>query len=307
MSSDDNQIIQATTFNCDEDCKYLEPKVNKSGGKSVGILNSKSNSALFLSTPFPMLCWGVTEFVDEQTGRKAYNMCLQFPQEGYETDETKAFLQNILKLESKIKDDCVTYSKKWMNKTKMEPVVVNALWHPMLKYPKDPNTGEPDYNRAPNIKIKLDYWDDAFNCEIYDLEQKPLFQPGIKTDISPMDLIPKASQVALVMRCGGLWFANGKFGCTWRLQQAVVKPKMNMTGKCFIKLSSEEINKLKDIPDVLDEDEDDVKESIQSSTVAEDSDDDTVQDEVVEEIKAAIEPAEEKPKKKVVRRTKKVE
>ena len=38
------------------------------------------------------------------------------------------------------------------------------------------------------------------------------------------------------MTCGGIWFANGKFGVTWKLIQAMVqKPRAQLSGKCFLK------------------------------------------------------------------------
>ena len=36
------------------------------------------------------------------------------------------------------------------------------------------------------------------------------------------DLLKKGSKVKLLLRCNGLWVANGKFGCTWRAEQMKV-------------------------------------------------------------------------------------
>ena len=65
-----------------------------------------------------------------------------------------------------------------------------------------------------------------------------MMYPDTETGASPMDLIPKGVNIVAIVQCGGLWFANGKFGCTWRLFQAVVQPKPSMKGKCLISLSS---------------------------------------------------------------------
>ena len=78
-------------------------------------------------------------------------------------------------------------------------------------------------------------------------------------------MIPKASNVAIVVQCGGIWFANGKFGVTWRLVQGLVKPRATLKGKCHIQLDAEEQTKLAkqvvadeeavtDVPDSDDED-----------------------------------------------------
>ena len=33
----------------------------------------------------------------------------------------------------------------------------------------------------------------------------------------------KDAQVKVVLKCNGIWIANGKFGCTWRAEQIRVK------------------------------------------------------------------------------------
>ena len=227
----ENMIINATTFSPADDTKYTKPKINKSGGKSVGVINSTSGKSLYLSTPL-MLTWGVSEFVDDKTGRKTYDMSLQFPRDDYRTAATDQFLENITAFQAKLKADAITNSREWLNKSSMSAEVIDALFHPMLKHPKDPETGEPDYTRAPTLRVKLEYWDEKFNCEVYDMNQKLVF-PDDESGVMPMELIEKSSNVAVVIRCGGLWFANGKFGCTWKLVQAVVKPRASLKGRCL--------------------------------------------------------------------------
>ena len=250
---------------CEFDCNtvtYGEPTINKSGGKAVKILSDKT--MLHLST-HSMLTWGMQEFVDDNTGRKSYNMALQFDDD----DRSQKLLTNLKALEHKLKTDCVKHCKKWMNKSTLSPEVADALFHPMLTYPKNKDTGEPDYDRNPTLRIKMDCWDDKFTFEIYDVHSEPLFQPEIKEDIHPLDLITKLSKVMTIIKCGGLWFANGKFGCTWRLVQAVVKPGETLTGKCHIQVSPEDIKEIEANNKANSESE---KEKTHS-TIVEDSDD----------------------------------
>ena len=298
-NNQEDKLINASEFSPESDYKYLKPKINKSGGKSVGILNSETNKALYLSTPL-MLTWGVTEFKDEVSGRKSYNMSLQFPKEEYATEETTAFLNAMTEFQDKIKADAITNSKEWLNKAKMTPDVVDALFHPMLYYPKDAETGEPNKDKSPTLKIKLDYWDDEFNCEIYDKDHKLLFP--VKDSLEgPMELMPKATNVLTVIRCGGLWFANGKFGCTWRFVQSVVQPRSSMKGRCLIKVDKDSAEKLQQQAD--NEDEVDNIDSDVDKTAAQDSD----EDETFEPVKETVPVVDDKPKppakrKKVVKR-----
>ena len=238
-------IISGSEFNPNSDVVFAKPRINKSGGKAVAVLQSSTNRWLHLSSPL-MLTWGVNEFVDDASGRRSYDLALQFPKQGYETEATTKFLAAMQAFEAKIKDSAVSNAKAWFGKQRMSAEVVDALFHPMLRHPRNKDTGEPDLERSPTLKIKLDFYDEAFNCEIYDIEKgaggahKRLFpdDAGSMEGPGPMDLVAKGSNVACILKCGGLWFANGKFGCTWKLVQAIVKPRESMRGKCMIQLSA---------------------------------------------------------------------
>ncbi len=176
-----------------------------------------------------MLTWGINENDFEGKGTVKYDMALQFPRQEYASEETTKFLENMLAMESKIKEDAVKNCKDWMNKAKMSSEVVDALFTPMVKYGKDPNTGEPDRNKNPTLNLKIPVWDGKFNIDLYDLEGEPLY-PNDK-GLNPVDLVPKGSNVLTIIQCGGIWFINGKFGVSWKLTQAVIKPKQSMRGK----------------------------------------------------------------------------
>jgi hypothetical protein len=274
-------VINATVFNSEKDVKYTKSKVNASGGKSIGILNAHSNKSLYLSTPL-MMTWGAQKFVDDKTGKVSYSMSLQFPGDQYRTDATDKMLKAIIEFEKKIKADALKYSKEWLNKAKTSEEVIDALFHPMLKYPKDKNTGEPDMTRSPTLNVKIGCWDNKFNCEIFDTEGHLLFPSEDSPDVGPIELIPKQMNLATVLQCGGIWLAGGKFGCTWKLFQAVIKPRTSMRGKCMISLSADDKSQLEkrsteaECADDDDHDDHDVvtaPANANTLTVAEDSDD----------------------------------
>ncbi len=290
MTSMTKTILSGADFTPSSDIKYSKPKVDSRGGKSVGILNAGSNTATYISTPL-MLTWGVSDY----EGNERYEMALQFPNSEYATDDTTNFMNNMIDFEKKMKTDAISNAKEWFGKAKMSEDAIDALWTPMLKYPKDKNTGEPDTDRSPTLKVKVPYWEGEWKTELYDVNQKAIYPDPDGGSMTPKELIAKGTHVALVLQCGGLWFANGKFGVTWRLFQGVVKPKATMRGKCHIQLSSQEKEKISSqtIPDDEVEEEDDDEPA---STAVEDSDDDNVKEEVQQEIAA------ETPKKKVVKK-----
>jgi hypothetical protein len=231
-------IISGTTFNPSTDVKYAKVKVNNSGGKSVGILNAATNSVLNIQTPL-MLTWGVNENVDKKTGEvQSYSMALQFPSEEYKTPGVSKFFTALQQFEAKIKQDAITHSKEWFGKT-MSAEVIGAIFNPVLSYSKNPQTGEPDHSKNPTLRIKLPFYDGEWKgIEIYDSNSNALFPNS--DGKSPKDLIVKGSDAALIITCGGLWFAGGSFGVTWRLVQAVLRPKPSLRGKCHIQLDDEE-------------------------------------------------------------------
>lgn len=298
MTSTDKTILSGADFTASTDVKYSKPKVNSAGGKSVGILNAASNSATYISTPL-MLTWGVNEFVDDKSGKVSYDMSLQFPSEEYAKKECTDFLNNMIEFEDMVKRDAIKNSKEWFGKAKMSEDAVDALWTPMVKYPKDKETGEADLSRSPTLRVKIPFWEGVWKTELYDVNSTQIFPDTDNAMITPKDLIAKGANVALVILCGGIWFANGKFGVTWKLFQGVVKPKTTLRGKCHIMLSSEDKEKLSKETSNDDEveSEDDEPATVFTTTV-EDSDDDEA-----EEVAKEIEEAPKKVvKKKVVKK-----
>ena len=299
---------------------YDEPVVDSRGGKSVRL--KFRGQPLNIQIPF-MLTWGVNKWEDENTGRCKYDASLQFDPD--KSDSQASFLDEMKAFEEKIKNDAVTNSKKWFGK-KMTYDVVDALMYPILKYPKDKESGEPDLSRNPTLKLKVPHWEGRFNVEVYDTNKKPLYLPpayGKEGDgnqapngdvnATPVDFIPKGSHVKGIIRCNGLWFVGGKFGCTWQMIQMSTRPPTRLVGSgiCAIEDDSDDEEfletvaqeeKEKDQEQIRQEVEDEVAAAAESNQDEEDEDED--EDEEEEEVVAP--PSPPKKKKKVVRRKKKV-
>ena len=273
-------ITPASKFNAN-DVKYTSPKANSSGGKAINILNKTTNSTLRLSTPL-MLTWGASDYVDQNgQGNGKYEMSLQFPNDEYKNDETELFFKNMRELEDKIKADALTYSKEWFGKKHPNAEVINALWTPMLKYSKDKVTGDYDMTKPPRLVVKLPLWEGVWRCEIYDVDQQRLYPDVSNPAVSPLDLLVKGSNVAVIIQCGGLWFANGKFGITWKLSQAVVQRKQTfaLNGQCLIQLNSSDKEKLKKAPVVESAVDHEMSTKVEDSDDDQDEEDDEVEEE----------------------------
>lgn len=266
-----DRIVDGTQLNVNN-IMYSAPKATPQGAKSVNILSKTTKSFLTLSTPL-MLTWGASDFVDEKTGLSdgKFSMALQFPNDEYANDDTNAFLKNIKALEDKIKSDALIYSKEWFGKVHKSAEVVEALWTPMLKYPKDKATGEYDHSKSPTLKVKLPQWEGTWRSEIYDEDSNRLYPSVENPSASPLDYLKKGTNIACLIQFAGIWFVNGKFSASWKLVQAVVqKPKASLQGQCHISLKPKDKERLKS-QSVPDEDAD---EHI-TSTIVEDSDEES--------------------------------
>lgn len=299
-TSTDTMIVFGPEFNPEKDTIFTKPKVNPSGGKNVGILYEPTKKSTYLSTPL-MMTWGMNEYTDDSRGTKTYDMALQFPreQDSNYSDDTAEFLKSLQAFEAKIKNDAIKNSKEWMNKTskQLTPDVVDALWTPMLRYPKDEN-GDPDTSKMPTLKIKVPCWEGVWRVEMYDMNENTLFPDPENDKITPLTFIQKNTNVALVIQNGGIWFANGKFGTTWKMVQCVVQPKATLRGKCHIHLGASDKAK-------LSKEADDNSSVGEVDTFAADSDEEIDQDAIVSEVKQEVKMAEVEappPKKKIVKK-----
>jgi len=277
-------IIDGTLFNASQ-IRYTTPKVNSSGGKSVGILSTLTNSALKIQTPH-MLTWGASDY----EGNQKFELSIQFPTEEYDNDDTRAFKQNMIDFENKIKADALTNSKAWFGKQHNSPEVLEALWTPILKYPKDKATGDLDKSKAPTLRAKVPFYEGVWKTEVYDQKLVRLF-PSDNYE-SPTELIKKGSRIISLIQCGGLWFVGGKFGVTWKLVQAVVPGEISETQGCLIKVKDAPEAPVPQVP----------VETSTSATIVDDSDDeeDKPQDEPPQEGQTDPIPQETPEKKKRV-------
>jgi hypothetical protein len=280
---------------------FCAPKATAQGAKSVNILNPTTKTGLTLSTPL-MLTWGASDYKaeGEEKGNGKFEMSLQFPSDEYANEDTTAFLENMKAFEEKIKSNALIYSKEWFGKVHKSSEVVDALWTPMLKYPKDRNTGEYDYSKKPTLRVKLPQWEGAWKSEIYDEDANKLF-PSADGVSTPLDFLKKGSNVMCIIQFGGIWFINGKFSANWKLVQAMVqKPRATLQGQCFIKAKPQDKEKLK--TQVVTEENDHIE-----SSLVDDSDEEeevvlTKKEEPVAPAPAPAPAAEEPVKKRIVKK-----
>lgn len=302
------QITSAKKFN-PEQVKYKPPTTNTRGGKDVKVQLNGSN--LVLQVPL-MLTWGLNE--RDNDGRMSYDVSLQFEPNKYPAQE-KA-LDNMKSFENKLLTDGVTNSKAWFGKTKMTKEVVEAMMWPILKYPKmKDGSGEPDYSRNPTMKLKVPYWEGVHNVELYDMAgqiqyraPKDGYWEADRNTGTPMALMPKATHLTGLIQCTGLWFAGGRFGCTWKLLQAKLQQPVRLVGSgvCHIVDDSDDEDALAEIKAKEEEKqafkEQDDEYNTQPTFGGLDEDEEDEEDEEVDEVEEEEEVQQPPPKKKVLKK-----
>ena len=283
--------------------RFTPPKVNDKQGKSINIISNQTGRGLHISSPL-MTTWGISDFVDQTTGVSdgKFSISLSFPNQEYATKNSTMFLDKVKAFETAILNEAVKNSELWWGE-KLTLDILKYSFFPILKFPKIKGTKKADMTKSPTLSAKVPFYekDNRWNVELYDTNGSLIF-PCENEEMTPAHFVPKLSNVACVLQCGGIWIGGKGWGVTWKLVQAVVKPKEVVTvfGKCHIKLSEDEKNTIEN----HDAEAEEEVESIpapdpKAQTMVEDSDEEEepVKSEPVKPVSKPVAPVvvEEKP------------
>lgn len=234
---------------------YSEPKVLSNGSRTVYI--NYSGAKLQLQTPIMHLPYGIGDWNDKDAAnrrageeiRKKYDLNVSF--RGMDGNPAlKKFHDKMLELENKIKSDAFDNRQAWFRQDydgirKM----VDMLLTPILKLDKDKDTGKVIGKYPPTMKLKLPYDDstDSFTFECTDMDNNRQDFKDIMTRL-------KGGRGQFIIQLSGLWFAGGKYGCTWKVIKARLETQTQVSRVDFIQDSDEEgVAATHDDDDDLDE------------------------------------------------------
>jgi hypothetical protein len=257
-----------------------------------------------------MMTWGIADFVDEKTGESdgKFSMSLNFPNSDYSTPAAEEFLTKLKNFDKQIIDDAVKNSEAWFGEELSREIIQHA-YSASIKFSNIKGTKKPDLTKPPSIRVKVPCYNGKWGIEIYDTKSNRIF-PCDNDNMTPMDFIPKKSNIAAILQCGGLWAVAGKWGIIWKLNQCVVKPAevVSVFGRCHIQLSEDDIKQIGAPPAVKDEDEPVAvsKQAAVVSTEVEDSDEDEIPAPVAKKEETVVETKEAEEavvvKKKIVKK-----
>lgn len=289
-----NIVLNINDWNPSE-IKYMAPKVNAMGGKSINIISKQTNRSLHISTPL-LMTWGISDFTDEKTGESdgKFSISLQFPNEEYRNDATDAFLAKLQAFENQILEDSVKNSELWWGEQKSLEICRDRFF-PFVKYSKNKDTKKIDYSKPPTFRPRVPCYDNKWGLEIYDTNTNLIFpcendSSGLPK--SPMDFVPKLSRVACGLQCSGIWIGGKGFGVSWKIFQCIVKPveivKVSGTGICQFQLSSDDRCDDKAAPTVEVPETKPSSVSVSVSTEVDDSDNEEAEPPAVVEVEVPL-------------------
>jgi hypothetical protein len=298
MSSTKSQpiVLDVNTWVPDS-IRFTPPKVNDKQGKSINIISNQTGRGLHISSPL-MTTWGISDFVDQATGVSdgKFSISLSFPNQEYATKNSTMFLDKVKAFETAILNEAVKNSELWWGE-KLTLDILKYSFFPILKFPKIKGTKKSDMTKSPTLSAKVPFYekDNRWNVELYDTNGSLIF-PCENEEMTPAHFVPKLSNVACVLQCGGIWIGGKGWGVTWKLVQAVVKPKEVVTvfGKCHIKLSEDEKNTIENDDVEAEEEVNSIPApaSASSSTMVDDSDEEEAEKPAAKPVAPVV---EEKP------------
>merc|ERR1711871_67 len=221
-----SQIVRHSNFSA-SNITFRPPKTLNNGGKMVQV--GCDGGMLNLQTPLMMLPYGISEFSDPNTGMKKYQIDLSFRGEE-ENEGLSNFHAALAALDEFMIESAVKNSVAWFKGKKVRPII-EELYTPVLKKSKDKETGEPNGKYPDTFKVKLRFDNERgeFNCRLYDSATK---EP---VNVPPDVHLTKGTKMTCIIRCNGVWFAGGRFGLSFRLEQGKVQQAPGrITGYAFI-------------------------------------------------------------------------
>ena len=270
--------MSATIINCSElnvnDLKFYAPKITQGSSKNVGVMNKKTNSALRMKLPI-MFTFGASDY----DGNEKFSFGLQFPDIHDEACDPKyrECFERLVAFEAGLKQKVMEFSKEWLGKVLKNEESLDMVWSPMLKYPKNKETKEPELNRPPTLNIKLPCFEGKWSSEVYDEDKNMLFPNPEDPSLTPVNFITRGTNMATIVQFGGLWIVGGKIGTTWKLVQTVVRQQITtIQGTCHIDMDEGEkvqLEKKVDLSKHQEPEQDDEPVAKQVSTIVDDSDD----------------------------------
>jgi hypothetical protein len=266
---------------------------------NIVYVNYDSNQ-FFIKTPELTLPFDSGTMFPDQRNDKNGKYSVRVSLDNYDQEgHVNHALYNLLRdLDEKILKEGQKNSMPWFKKKSLSDELSREIYNPMVRFSIDKETGEESDKFPPTFAFKILQKEDKILCKCYngnsDVKNDELNVNDREEEnyVTLETLLKKKSKVKMLLRCNGIWFAGGKFGCTWRAEQIMITPTAGFDDCAFLEDSDEEdvsenVTKLDHFIDSEDDEDDGKPEVTTQEETKEDSDE------------SDEEPEPVKPKKKV--------
>jgi hypothetical protein len=196
--------------------RFSNIKTLQSGAKTVYM--NYDGGRLTVQTPVMTCPYGIsTGYNNEQNpnAEKKYEVNLSF--RGMEENKKiETFYKKMKEIEDIIVDTVFENRVEWLSDDYdgMKKIVEKML-SPIVKVSKDKETKKPTDKYPPTFKVKLPH-----NKNTEKFEFQCLDMSGNEIDMDKILTASKGSRSQLIVQMTGIWFAGGKYGCTWKAIKA---------------------------------------------------------------------------------------
>jgi len=213
-------IIRADKFNPNI-LVYSDIKKTLNGKKSLFInnLNSKSN---LLQIPSLYCTFGIKDYED------SHKLMIEL------SLRDNSILNLFEKFDKKIINKGFKNSISWFSKKNISKDMLQEIYSSPIRYSVDNETSEKTRKYPPSLKVKIPFFKGKWQCKVYDENRNK-----IETDLR--DVIKPGCEIKATLKCNGLWFANGKFGCTWNAYKMIVKKPLDFSQYAFIDIDDDNL------------------------------------------------------------------
>lgn len=269
-----SSVVTSTSFAA-SNLSTSEPKLV---GKSKQVYLNYDRRPILFQGPQLRIPFNASDY--EGDGR----FKVQFSLDDGKTNPKVAKFHEVIKaIDNYVLDQAVKNQTAWFNKTGKSRDTLEDSFKYTVRVSKDKTSGAERHQISLALKRRAPKEGSTepgpFLTELYD-ESKRLIEGE-----TPVQVLRRNTEVVPILRCGGVWIVDGKFGVTWTLHQASIKVRGESGGSgTFVGVDEDEDSNL-----VTAADEDLMAAVLPSKTPAKaaaaaaESDDDASEDEDDEE------------------------
>ena len=283
-----DDILRIRDFN-PQSTLYSKLETNTFGGKKMWV-NYQGRKNFRMQLPRMHAPFGVSDFTDQATGKSKYYLNLSFSKNEDMSGILKMFHEKLSEWDDKVVDDASKNTVTWFKKpaNKLTKKAVQKNYTPMLARYKDKNTLEYTGEYPDKVKLKMPFFNDEFNVEVYDENANRV---GV-------DYITPNCEIIAVIKSSSVWISSDKFGVSLSAGVLQVFPPSKLTGYSFLPDLEPQASQQEEESPVREEspvEEAEAEEEVEESPVEVEAEEESSEEESPIEEESPAEAEEESP------------